>query len=467
MPGTFFGIEIGRTGLAAAQIGQDVTGHNIANAGTPGYSVQSLDQVAADPFATVDLTTLPQPGSLGTGVLPTGIQRARNQFLDNQVRDASATLQFQTSQSDALKQVDDAFGEPSDTGLNAALNGFFNSFQDLANNPEDLGIRATTIQKGDALARVFQGVQSRLTSVANSLSGQVSTDVQSLNDAAGQIAALNVTIKQEKALGQSPNDLLDRRDVLLDQISGLANVSVQQNTDSTVNVSVGGVNLVLGTDANPVTLSSLTAQGDLKNGQLAGLAQAQTQVASYQGQLNTLAASLVSQTNAVHQSGAGLDGTTGLAFFSATAGQEANTIAVNPTLVAHPEELAAAAVPTSSASPIPPPGDASNAVLLAGLKDKTVTTLGDPLRGKTLQSFYQQTVSDAGGRAASAKTAAASAQANDTQVTQQRSSVTGVSTDDEMINMMKYQRAYQASARVVQTMDDMVGTLINNLFSAN
>ena len=466
MPGTFFGIEIGRTGLAAAQIGQDITGHNIANAGTPGYSVQSLDQVAADPFATVDLTTLPQPGSLGTGVLPTGVQRARSQFLDTQVRTASGGLQDQTSQSSALKQVDDAFGEPSDTGLNAALSSFFNSFQDLANTPESLGVRAATVQKGDSLARVFQGVQSRLTSVAGSLSSQVGTDVQSVNDYSSQIAALNVTIKQEKALGQSPNDLLDRRDVLLDKISALANVSVQQNSDSTVNVAIGGVNLVLGTDSTPVTLSSLTAHGDLQSGALGGLTQAQSQVAGYQGQLDTLAASAVSQVNAVHQSGAGLDGTTGLAFFTATAGSEAATIAVNPALAAHPEEVAAAAAPQPPASPVPPAGDSSNAVLLAGLLTKTVAA-GDPLQGTSLQGYYQQTVSDAGGRAASADTATAGAQANYTQLSQQRDSATGVSTDDEMINMMKYQRAYQASARVVQTMDDMVGTLINNLFSAN
>jgi len=465
MPGTFFGIEIGRTGLAAAQVGQDVTGHNIANAGTEGYSVQSVDQVATDLIASADHHTLPASEALGTGVAISRIQRARDQFLDTQVREATAGQNYQSSLQGALDQVDAAFGEPSSTGLNSALSTFFNGFHDLANNPKDLGIRATTVQKGDALAQVFQGVQQRLTSLGTALTQHVATDIQSLNDYGHQIAGLNITIQQESAAGHPVNGLLDQRDLLLDKVSGLANITTQANKDGTVNVVIGSQALVIGTDAYTVTQGSLTAGGDLKQGDLAGLIAGQGEVGGYQGKLDTLAASLTAQVNSVHKGGAGLDGTTGLDFFTVTAGKEASTIAVNPVLESHPEQLAAAALPVPPASAIPPQGDAANATLLAALKDKTDTTPGDALYNTTIQGFYQQTVSDAGGRAASAKSASASAGATLTQLTQQRSSVTGVSTDSEMVNMLKYQRAYQASARVVQTMDDMVGTLINNLFS--
>ena len=465
MPGTFFGIEIGRTGLAAAQVGQDVTGHNIANAGTEGYSVQSVDQVATDLIASADHHTLPAGEALGTGVAISRIQRARDQFLDTQVRGATAGQNYQSSLQGALDQVDAAFGEPSSTGLNSALSAFFNGFHDLANNPNDLGIRATTVQKGDALAQVFQGVQQRLTSLGTTLTQHVATDIHSLNDYGHQIAGLNIAIQQESAAGHPVNGLLDQRDLLLDKVSGLANITTQANKDGTVNVVIGSQALVVGTDAYTVTQGSLTAGGDLKQGDLAGLIAGQGEVGGYQGKLDTLAASLTAQVNSVHKGGAGLDGTTGLDFFTVTAGKEASTIAVNPVLESHPEQLASAALPVPPASAIPPQGDAANATLLAALKDKTDTTPGDALYNTTLQGFYQQTVSDAGGRAASAKSASASAGATLTQLTQQRSSVTGVSTDSEMVNMLKYQRAYQASARVVQTMDDMVGTLINNLFS--
>lgn len=464
MPGTFFALDIGRSGLQAAQIGEQVTGQNIANAGTDGYSVQSVHQEALDPYPASDHNTLAIPGLLGSGVAVQSIGRARDQFLDTQVRDASSGLQFQSSQSKALAQVGVAFGEPSDTGLNAALNAFSGAFHDLANNPESLGVRAAAVQNGDALARSFQGVQAGLTSVAASLGGQVATDVSNINAYGSQIAALNVTIRQQTAQGQPPNDLLDRRDVLLDKLSALANTTVTPSRDGTVNVEIGNVGLVTGLDASPVTLAGLTAQGDLKSGELAGLTQSQSAVAGYQTQLNTLAASVVSQVNTAHSGGTGLDGTTGLNFFSATAGSEASTLAVNLVLVSNPEKLAAAG-PTTPTGTKPPPGDGSVATVIAGLKDKTVTTPGDPLLNKTIQGFYQQVVSDAGGRAASVKTATDSAQANSTQLTQQRASVTGVSTDTELANLLQFQRAYQASARVIQTADDMVGTLINNLFS--
>ena len=464
MPGTFFGIEIGRTGLAAAQIGQDVTGNNIANAGTLGYSVESAHQEALSynqPVSRDTMSNLP----LGSGVVVNQVLRARDQFLDTQVRDAASATGLQTSQRDALNQVGAAFNEPSDTGLNATLGKFFTSFQDLANNPEDLGVRAATVQKGDGLARVFQGIQQSLGAIGTSLGSKAKTDVQKINDYSSQIAALNSTIRQYSTSGQSPNDLLDQRDLLVDKLAGLANITTQNNSDGTVSVSIGATALVDGKDSYTVTQSGLSASGDLKSGDLAGVTAAQIQVTAYQGQLNTLAASVVSQVNAVHSAGVGLNGTTtGLNFFNASAGSEASTIAVNSVLQAHPEDVAAAAAPAPPAL-VGAPGDGSNATILAGIENKTVTAAGDPLQNTTVLNYYKQTVADAGGRAASASTASDSAGASLTQLGKQRDSVTGVVTDTEMVNMMKYQRAYQASARVVQTMDDMVGTLITGLFS--
>ena len=465
MPGTFFGINIGQSGLAAAQIGQDVTGQNIANANTPGYSVQTLRQTASDPYTQADKNTQLTPGLIGTGVSVSSIQRASDQFLDTQVHDANSNLQSQTAQSNALKQVDDTFGEPSATGLNAALTSFFSSFQDVANTPENAGVRAAAVQQGVALAGTFQTVQAGLTSVAAGLSGQAAADVQSINTDSAQIAALNISIKSSTRNGQSPNDLLDQRGVLLDKLSGLANITTQNNSDGTVNVSVGSTALVLGTDSFSTSLAGLTAGGDLTGGALAGLSKSQTQVAAYQTQLSSVAASVVSQVNAAQTGGLDLNGNPGTPFFTATAGNEAATIAVNPDLESSPQHLAAASVPTPPATI--GAGDGTNAQAIAGLLTKTVTTPGSPLAGQTIQSFYQQTVSDAGSRAAGALSSAGTAQAAYTQLSNQRSSETGVSTDAEMVNMMKYQRAYQASAQFIQIADGMVGTLITNLFSAN
>ena len=463
MPGTFFGINIGQSGLAAAQIGEDVTGQNIANAGTAGYSVQTLDQTAADPYTPADRNTQLTPGLIGSGVSVSSIQRASDQFLDTQVRDANSNLQSQTTQSNALTQVDNTFGEPSSTGLNAALTSFFSAFQDVANSPENAGVRAAAVQQGVALASTFGTVQSGLTSEASSLSGQAASAVQSINTDSAQIAALNLSIRAGTRNGQSPNDLLDQRGVLLDKLSGLTNITVQPNSDGTVNVSVGSTALVLGSDSFATSLSALTASGDLTSGTLGGLNAASAKVSAFQSQLNSVAASVVSQVNAAQASGLDASGNAGTPFFTATAGSEAGTIAVSSDLQANPGHLAAASVP------VPPAtfgaGDGSNAQLIAGLLTKTVTSAADPLAGQSIQSFYQQTVSTAGGQAAAALAGTATAQAGYTQLFNSRSSETGVSTDAELTNMMKYQRAYQASAQFIQISDGLVGTVINNLFS--
>lgn len=461
MPSTFFGIEIGRSALTASQVGQDVTGHNIANAGTDGYSVQTVSQEASDPLTTANGSSPQQPGLLGTGVEARTVTRARDQYLDAQVRGGLSDQASQNTQRDTLSQVEAAYGEPSDHGLNNALGTFFQNFNELVNNPEDAGVRATVVQGASALAGQFNDVQGRLSGTAQQVGNTITADVGTINAYGQQIAGLNVTIRQAQAQGQNANDLMDRRDVLLDNLAGIANINVVNKSDGTINVAIGTSDLVQGTDANTLALNgpnSLTARGDLTSGSLAGLVQTQTNIQGYQNNLNTLAASLQSQVNAVHSQGAGLDGTTGLAFFQSTPGSEAATLAVNPALVADPRKLAAAAKPSGGG--VPPPGDSTVAQQLAALESALGTN------GTTAQAFYQQSVSNVGGQSAAAKTAADSAAANVAQLQQQRASVSGVSTDTEMVNMLKYQRAYEAAAKVVKTMDDMIGTLITDLGGA-
>ncbi len=461
MPGTFFGLNIGQSGLTAAQLGQDVTGHNIANSSTPGYSVESVDFVAADPLTPPDQADSPSMGMIGSGVVASSITRARDQYLDQQVRGSTSDQSNQSAQNDALSQIEGAFNEPSDTGLNTTLGTLFQNFNNLVNNPEDAGVRATVVQSGDAVARVFHDVSNSLTNIGQQLTAKQNADVNALNSYGRQIAKLNETIRSSRTATQNDNDLLDQRDELLDKLSGLANVSVINNPDGTVNVAVGTSDLVTGTDAKSLSLTganSLTARGDLKSGELAGLGQAQTDLANYKTDLNNVAAGLISSVNALHQKGAGLDGSTGLNFFNGT---DASDISINQTLVTDPNKLAAAAEPAGGGKPAP--GDASNMTLLGALQNQAMTT--GPLTGQTIQSYYQATISNLGGQGAATKTALQASSASTQQLTTQRDSITGVSTDDEMVNMMKYQRAYEASAKVVQTMDSMISTLITGLFS--
>ena len=459
MPGTFFGLEIGARALSASQIGQDVTGHNIANADTTGYSVQTANMQTTDPFSPAASGST-QVGTIGTGVNAQSITRASDEFLNVQIRSNTSQQTMQQSQYDNLHQVEGAFGEPSDTGIDNSVNSFFQSFTSLESNPEDTGVRATILQKASAMTQVIQQTQASLGVISDQITGKQTADLSALNSYGSQIAALNVTIRQATSQKLSANDLLDQRDVLIDKASKLANVTVSNRTDGTVNITIGSTSLVNGVDSYPVSTTgpnSLTSRGDLTGGELAGLDQSQTLVAGYRSNLDTVASTMITAVNQVHEGGAGLDGTTNTPFFTGT---DASTIAVNPVLMSAPEKLAAAALPTPPAT-TPPPGDSQNATLLAGVQDQNL------IGGKTISGFYEERIADLGSRAAAANTAATSSGSSLTQLSQQKASETGVSTDNEMINMLKYQRGYEAAAKVVKTMDDMLGTLMTDLFSAN
>jgi len=468
MPSTFLGISIGNSALQAAQTAENVVGHNIANANTPGYSEQTANLVESYPFTPTDGQTQLHPGQIGTGVSVSSITRATDQFTTAQLRDAYGNQSYNNSKQGALDQVQSVFNEPSTTGLNNAMGSFFQSFQDVANNPSDPGVRASVIQNGVALSQIFHNMAQQLTDVSNGLNTRLSTDITLLNNYGKQIASLNGQINESLGTGQQPNDLMDQRDQLIDAVSKLGNVTATTMPNGMVNVSVGNTDLVVGIDSYTATTTSLQANHSLNGGEIAAILDSQAAVSGYQSNLDNLAGQVVSAVNSVQFSGSDLYGNTGdpsdplntnpgTPFF-ATAGTNASTINVSLNLQNDPKLLAASAAGTPGTPP--PPGDGSNASNFAALSKASLAGLN----GQTPQQFYQAMVSGVGAAAAAAKTASSSATVTVTQLTQQKQSVTGVSTDDEMVNMMKYQTAYQAAARFISTSNSMLGTLINGLF---
>ena len=249
MPGTFFGIEIGQRALSAFQTGQDVVGQNIANANTDGYSRQSIDLETTDSYSLPDQSGNYTPATLGTGVAVRAITRARDQFVDTQTRAALGNQGQLSAQTDSLTQIEAAFGEPSDTGLNEALGKFYQGFSDLANNPEDIGARAAAIQNGSTLAHVFQDTASQLSSLTTGLSSHIATDVdtsQHIRAAGGRAQCHDSSVACLWAAAQRS---ADQRDRLLDKLSTIAGATVTALPDGTVNVAVGTSDLVQGVNA--------------------------------------------------------------------------------------------------------------------------------------------------------------------------------------------------------------------------
>ncbi len=255
MRSSFSGLDIAYRALQAQQQAIDVINQNIANANTPGYSRQIADLAATPPYTIPALNRDASAGQMGTGVAVTDIQRARSSFIDYQIRGESQTQGQWGKMRDALNQVEVVFDEPSDSGLNSLLSKFWQSWQDLANNPQDDGARRALVEQAQSLAVSLNSKYSQLTAIQQDLDRQITLGTQNVNQLAQQIASLNVSIAQVEASGQQANDLRDKRDLLLDQLSKTMGVTYYENSDGMVNVFLGGRQLVYRDKAETLSTS--------------------------------------------------------------------------------------------------------------------------------------------------------------------------------------------------------------------
>jgi flagellar hook-associated protein 1 FlgK len=459
--GSFAGINIGATALTAAQLGENVVGNNIANANTPGYSDETLVLANAVPAVSTNLTQGAQElGYVGTGVTSVTVTRAQDDFIASQIYTANSQVADQTAQQNQMNTVQAAFNEPGNTTINTQLTQFFANFNAVQSNPSDNGVRMTAIQGGTSLAQMINQTSQQLTTTSDSANQSVTSDETQINSIGQQIAQLNAQIVEGSTLNGQPNSLKDQRDVLLTQLSKLVNISVQQNSDASINVKIGGTVLVSGVSSNTVSAAAMAARGDVTGGDLGGLQASVTNITSYQTQLDNLAKQLISQVNTLHAAGYGTDGTTGLNFFT---GNSAASIGVNQTIINNPQKLAVAASLPTGAS-VPAPGDAGNASAIANLANTTLGVSGGPLQGQTFSSYYNGLVTSLANTAAAATSGLSTSTAAQSQLQNQLNSITGVNQDEELTNMMKYQRMYQAASEVINTQSQMLNELITNMF---
>jgi flagellar hook-associated protein 1 FlgK len=305
-----------------------------------------------------------------------------------------------------------------------------------------MGTRQALAQSAASLATGFQSLSSQLNTLGSQTAQNVTDTLNQVNNVATQIAQLNVTISKLEATGAAPNDLLDQRDLLIDQISAIGNVSVTNGTNGSVDISFGGASLVTGGTSATLAESDLTS---LSSGKLQGLITLRdTTIPGYQTQLNTIASTLITKTNAQSAAGFDLNGNAGGAFFTGT---DATDIAVNPALVSNPALIAA-----SSTGAV---GDAGNALRMADMQ--TTPTIGSA----TIDAAYTQLVTQVGADVQQSTNTLDTTTALVNALQNQRQSVSGVNLDEEMTNLITFQRGYQASARALSAMDDMLDQLIN------
>jgi flagellar hook-associated protein 1 FlgK len=445
------------TSLAALEADQGalaVTSNNIANVNTPGYSRQVAELAESPVISFGDL-------QFGTGVNLTGVQGIRDNVLQLRLNQQAQTQGQLNTFVTGMNQVQSLFNEPAGSGLQSLISNFYDSFQQLAADPTNLGLRQTTISDAQSLASGVQQSAAALGSEQQSADQGVVQTVNQINTLTGQIATLNGQISAAAGGGQTPNSLLDQRALAINQLSQLVDVqSITANSNSLTLTTNGGTLLVTGnqsfnlsTQTNVTTgFQDVNAQGSditssIQSGNLAGYLQLRdSEIPSLTTQLNALASGIATSVNTQSAAGFDLNGNAGGNFFvppATLAGAALNmTVAITS-----PANVAASGDGT--------PGNNANATALANLQNQA------NIAGQTPINYYSSLVFQVGNDTSTATSTLAGQNLIIQQLQDQQSSESGVSLNDEGANIVLYQNAYSAAARVAGVIASLYQTAIN------
>ncbi|WP_312651525.1 flagellar hook-associated protein FlgK [Proteiniclasticum sp.] len=499
MSGLFGTFNVAVKGLNANQTALHTTSHNISNANTEGFSRQRVELKTDVPYNMAGV------GQLGTGVKLQSVVRMVDEFVDYQIRKESSTLSQYTAQQDIMGQIEMIFNEPSKTGVNFAMGEMFNSWQELSKNPESLNAKSMVVQK----SKNFVDTLNHMSSQAQELKGDVVTSVEKniydTNSIIDQLNTVNDQIFNISVKGHSPNDLMDSRDLLLKKLSDLTEIKETYDSYGRATITIDGQEVTgKGNDIKLSNISAITKNedetysirvhvgGDMKNfkdisvsdigdlkvgspvffkpdgadsgsitkadiqsGTIGGNLKAMDEVDARIKELDTFAKGSAQMFNEIHnydEDGGTID------FFTFDQDQEsALNMRVNENLL-NDESLVATGNTLSS-----PVGDGSRALEIANLRNKKFdfNTMQPSPAGTTMEGAYSDIVIKVGIRGEHATNMVDNQNAVLAQLSNRRESVSGVSIDEEVTNLLKYQRSYEANSRVINTLNEMLDTLIN------
>jgi flagellar hook-associated protein 1 FlgK len=443
MSNWFAGINQASTGLDAARYGLSVVGQNMTNADTPGYTRQVADQASVDMGAVRGIFA--GPGALG-GVTVTGTTRQTDPVLDARVRGEHARGSLADTTATQLQAVEGVFPEPSDDGLGGQLNQFWSDWGAVANDPGSTAARSVLLKDAGTVAGTLNSMSASLSDVVTSTAGHLSTDVAAVNSAAQRLAQLNGQIAVATATGADPNSLLDQRDQLLQNLSELTGATVTVQPNGAADVAIGGQSLVSGVTASAMTVdasygvqlggTAVTVGSGSIGAETTALT---TTLPGYQSRLDAVADGLSAAVNSVQAAGYDLAGAAGTPMFGGSGAAGITVVLTNPAAVA------AAGTPGGNL-------DGSNALAAAD----TGAAADSP------DARYAALVGDVAAASALAQQRATTQDAVVSNVDSLKSSVSGVSLDEEAASMLTYQQAFNASSRVLTALDSMLDTLINH-----
>jgi len=462
MLGLIGSLRMGTRSLAAQRQGVEVAGHNLANVNNTAYARQ---RVSIQSTASGDGFTQP----VGTGSEVAAIRQIRDQILDGQVVTEGGVTGSLESQQRALKLASSASAPDSGEGsqqLVTGLTDFFNAFASLASQPASIFEREIAVQKAVALAAQFPALDQRLSRLSDQLDESLDADLDSANALLSDIARLNFQVFRTEAVsGGTANDLRDQRQAKMESLSGLVGFDAVEASDGSVAILVGGEPMVV-VDTRTKTFEGYTAPDGRRlirasgtagplvvtSGRVHGTMDARDgALKDLRDGIDELAAALIDEVNAIHTTGLALDGTTGRAFFL---GSSAADIRVNQVLLDDPTTLQAAGAPPVGGSFAR--GDNRTALALSKLGNEAIADLG----GQTFGGAYNRAVGRLGGELSSVNQRLADQKVVSDLLKGQRDSVIGVSIDEEMTDLTRFQRGYQASAKLITTIDEMLETTL-------
>ena len=519
MRSTFMGLEASKRGIFTQQSGLYTVGHNISNAKTEGYTRQRVNMEATRGFPTAGLQTPKTVGHIGTGVQAGSIQRIRDEFTDRQYRQETNRLGYWDTRAKEIEQIESIMHEPSDFGLNEAFKLFWQSMQDVADKPTDLSARTVAIERAKHLSDSFNYMDKQIRQVQSNAAKQTEVVTDEANSLLAQIANLNHQIMKVEPNGYVPNDLYDARDVLVDRLNEIIPVTTERvpSGGNANEVAEGSLTLyfkdadgkktelVNGKDAGKLSLNGagqaidatglprlfdkLTITEPIKDpdtppksvdisqkdfepnkGELLSLINTfgytddnnddKGLMPELLDKLDTMAKTFIKAFNEVLKEGYTLkakqaDGTvvdSKKGTENLFTGESASDIGINDKFFKEPHLLTASGKPDEE-------GDNSNALKMANMQHKGYADLDNG----TIESFYQGVTGRLGVDGQEAIRSAKDSAVLQLSIANRRASVSSVSLDEEMTNMITFQQAYNANARMITVVDETLDKIINGM----
>lgn len=490
---SFFGLEIARRALFTSQKAINVTGHNIANTDTKGYTLQRVISTAVDPDIGGTRFLSPARALVGCGVTVQSIEQVRNAYLDRQYRKENSLKGEWEVKSQGLSDIEMFFDESSGSSITAAISKFIASLNELSKVPDGKEQRTNLLQSGIILAEAFNHYHSNVTALQDEQNRAVKDTVTQINDIVKSIASLNEQIERFEIGGDRANDLRDRRNLLIDDLSKLINITSFEDSDGNFTIEVSNrvlvehntynlleveqsiynpvtgkndlYNVIWSNDGEDVEISSGTLKGylDLRDGNSID----NFGIPYFMENLNKFARTLAEQINQIHSQGYtfphesnGYVSTTGINFFAVPTDEFGNevpitaeNIRINADIINNIFNIAASSVEITGVSEM-----GNNLVVLdmVSLFDRNdVPDIGG------IGSFYRGILAELGVETSYAKNKYEGQAALVDNIDYNRMSVSGVSIDEEMTNLVRYQQSYAAAARMITAMDEALDILIN------